>query len=69
MADVARIIDTLRSRQVEFSKVDLMGQRGRTEFDYGVACGTFQAYETMLQDIENMLEEEKQSEKRRENGK
>lgn len=66
MADVATIIDALRRRQIEFSRVDLMGQRGRTEFDYGVACGTFQAFEQMLKDIEEMLEEEKQAEKRRE---
>jgi len=69
MADVAKVIDMLRRRQLEFAKVDLQGQRGRGEFDYGVACGTFQSYDQMLADIEQMTEEEKQAEKRSENEK
>ena len=67
--EVGKVVDMLRRRQLEFSRVDLMGQRGRTEFDYGVACGTFQSYEQMLTDIEAAIEEEKQAEKRRENAK
>jgi len=67
--EVGKVVDMLRRRQLEFSRVDLMGQRGRTEFDYGVACGTFQSYEQMLKDIEEAIEEEKQAEKRRENAK
>jgi hypothetical protein len=69
MADVDKVIDVLRRRQLEFTDADLMGQRGKTEYDYGVACGTYQAYKLMLADIEGMLEEEDQAEKRLEANK
>lgn len=66
MAEVAEVIKMLRDRQLEFARVDLTGQRGRTEFDYGVACGTFQAYEQMLKDVESIVERDKAAERKRE---
>jgi hypothetical protein len=56
----------LRRRQIEFARSDLSVPKGKKGFDYGVACGTFVAYETMLQDIEGLLAEDKAKEKKRE---
>jgi hypothetical protein len=67
MATVNQVIEKLRRRQIEFARSDLSVPTGKKGFDYGVACGTFKAYEQMLLDIESLLEEEKEAEKRREN--
>jgi hypothetical protein len=56
----------LRRRQLEFAVANLSVPQGKKGFDYGVACGTHLAYETMLQDIEGLLAEDKQKEKKRE---
>lgn len=66
MATVAHVIDMLRRRQREFEHEGLINPKGKEAFDFGVVCGTAQAYEQMLADINDMLEEEKQAEKRRE---
>lgn len=67
---VDKLIDMLRRRQLEFSRVHLGNPGEKKEaFDYGVACGTFSAYEQMLEDIKSAIEQEKEESKRRENDK
>jgi hypothetical protein len=66
VASVARIIDMLRRKQIELAASHLSVPQGKQAFDYGVACGTFQAYGRMLADIEGMLEEDRESDKKRE---
>lgn len=63
---IDQVIEMLRRRQQEFSRADLEGKRGTSEYHYGMACGTFQAYDQMLADIVETLEAEKREEKRRE---
>ena len=69
MADVKQVIERLRRRQMESAQAALLTPQDKTEFGYGVASGTFQAYEQMLADINDMLEEEAKAEKRRETQK
>ncbi len=69
MATVDKIVKMLRDRQLEFARSNLSIPNGKKGFDYGVACGTYLAYEQMSQDIDAMLEQEAANEKRRENEK
>jgi hypothetical protein len=69
MADVAKVIEVLRRRQMESARAVLLTPPGKEAFDFGVASGTFKAYEQMLEDINELLEDEKRDEKRRESNK
>lgn len=67
---VDKLVDMLRRRQLEFSRVHLGNPGDKKEaFDYGVACGTFSAYEQMLEDIKSAIEQEKQDSAERERHK
>lgn len=66
MSTVNKIIERLRRGQMESARAVLLTPPGKEAFDFGVASGTYRAYEQMLLDISEMLDEEKQAEKRRE---
>lgn len=69
MATVNQIIAMLRKRQEEHLRAGVMIPRGKEAFDFGVVSGTCLAYEQMIVDIQTMIEQEKEDEKRRESSK
>lgn len=69
MATVNQVIERLRRRQIESAQAALLTPQDPTEFGFGVASGTYRAYEQMLADINELLDEDKQAEKRREQSK
>lgn len=67
MASIDQVIKRLRQRQQESAHAVLLTPPGKAAFDFGVVSGTYRAYEQMLADIADLLEEEAKAEKRREN--
>lgn len=63
MITINSILKKVTELQTEQGRADLNNPQGRKEFDYGKACGRFEAFETVLESIRSMLEEDKQIEK------
>lgn len=60
---VDQVIKLLTEKKAEFAHATLTSREKKESFDFGVAVGTYSAYEQMLRDINATMEQEAEAEK------